>query len=279
MLDTGCWTTTGRDACATSMRKDYLASCNWRLETVDLKELRKRIDALDEEILRLLNQRTEAVLDIGRLKAEANASYYAPHREHAIINRLSAINRGPFPNTALRIVYKEIMSACRSLEKPLSVAYLGPEASFTHIASIKHFGSSVVYRPMRSEGEVFREVETDRVDYGVLAIENSTEGAVNATLDAFVRSNLKICSEILVQIFHYLLSNSPLEDIKEVHSHPQVLAQCRSWIERNLSHARVVAASSSAEAAKLAALRDSLEKSTAASMLFIGIILSPPLPV
>jgi chorismate mutase/prephenate dehydratase len=225
---------------------------------VDLKELRKRIDALDEEILRLLNQRTESVLEIGRLKTKANANYYAPHREQAIINRLSAMNSGPFPNTALRIVYKEIMSACRSLEKPLSVAYLGPEASFTHIASIKQFGSSVVYKPMRSEAEVFREVEANRADYGVLAIENSTEGAVNPTLDAFVKSDLKICSEILVQISHYLLSNSPLEDIKEVHSHPQVLAQCRGWTEKNLRNVRQVAASSSAEAAKLAAKSDNL---------------------
>jgi len=225
---------------------------------VDLKELRKRIDALDEEILKLLNQRTQAVLEIGRLKAEANASYYAPHREQTIINRLSAINSGPFPNTALRIVYREIMSACRSLEKPLSVAYLGPEASFTHIASIKQFGSSVVYKPMRSEAEVFREVETNRADYGVLAIENSTEGAVNATLDAFVKSNLRICSEILVQISHYLLSNSSLEDVKEVHSHPQVLAQCRGWMEKNLKNVRSVAASSSAEAAKLAAKEDNV---------------------
>jgi chorismate mutase/prephenate dehydratase len=168
------------------------------------------------------------------------------------------MNRGPFPNTALGIVYKEIMSACRSLEKPLSVAYLGPEATFTHIASIKHFGSSVVYRPMRTEAEVFREVETGRVEYGVLAIENSTEGAVNATLDAFVKSNLRICSEVLVQISHYLLSNSPLEDIEEVHSKPQALAQCRNWIERNLKDARMVAASSTAEAAKLAAKQDNL---------------------
>ena len=220
---------------------------------MDLKKLRKRIDTLDEEILRLLNQRTEAVLEIGRLKKKADASYYAPHREQVIINRLSAINRGPFPNTALQIVYKEIVSACRSLEKPLSVAYLGPEASFTHIASVKQFGSSMVYKPMRSEVEVFREVEADRADYGILAIENSTEGAVNATLDAFVKSNLRICSEVLVQISHYLLSNSPLEDIKEVHSHPQVLAQCRGWMEKNLKGVRSVAASSSAEAAKLAA--------------------------
>lgn len=219
---------------------------------MDINELRKQIDALDEEILKLINKRTEIALKIGKLKSENELNVYVPHREQGIINRLSAINKGPFPNSGLEAVYREIISACRSLEKPISVAYLGPEASFTHIASIQRFGSSAIYKPMRSEAEVFREVETKRANYGVLAIENSTEGAVNPTLDAFVRSNLKICSEILVQISHYLLSQKSLEEIREVHSHPQVFAQCRNWIERNLKDVRLVAESSSAESAKLA---------------------------
>lgn len=225
---------------------------------MDLKELRKRIDALDGEILKLLNQRAEIVLEVGRLKAKSKTNYYVPHREQAIIKRLCAMNSGPFPDAALQIVYGEIISACRSLEKPLSVAYLGPEATFTHLASIKRFGSSVAHKPMRSHAEVFREVETGRADYGILAIENSTEGAVTTTLDAFVKSDLKVCSEVLVQISHYLLSNSPLEDIKEVRSHPQVLAQCRGWIEKNLKHAEVLVTSSSTEAAILAAKEDGL---------------------
>jgi chorismate mutase/prephenate dehydratase len=150
------------------------------------------------------------------------------------------------------------MSASVSLEKPIKVAYLGPEASNTHIATLKQFGSSVVYRPVRSQGGVLKEVETGRADYGVLAIENTTEGAVNPTLDAFVNSELKICSEILMPISHYLLSNSALEEIREVHSHPQVLAQCRGWIEENLGHAKVVAASSSAEAAILATKEENI---------------------
>ena len=132
---------------------------------MDLREWRKRIDATDEEILKLLNQRTEAVLEIGKLKAKNKANFYAPHREQAIINRLTATNPGPFPNKALRIVYKEIMSASVSLEKPIKVAYLGPEASNTHIATLKQFGSSVVYRPVRSQGGVLKEVETGRADY------------------------------------------------------------------------------------------------------------------
>lgn len=225
---------------------------------MDLKELRKRIDALDGEVLKLLNQRTEIVLEVGRLKAEAKSNYYVPHREQAIIKRLCAMNSGPFPNAALQIVYTEIISACRSLEKPLSVAYLGPEASFTHIASIKQFGSSVVHKPMRSQAEVFREVENGRADYGILAIENSTEGAVNPTLDVFVKSDLKICSEVLMPISQYLLSNSSLEEIREVRSHPNALAQCRDWIEKNLKHAEVVAASSTTEAAIVAAKNNAL---------------------
>jgi chorismate mutase/prephenate dehydratase len=219
---------------------------------VDINELRNKIDVLDEEIVNLLNKRTEIALEIGKLKSNSDSSYYVPHREQAIIKRLTTINKGPFPNDGLVNVYSEIMSACRSLEKPISVAFLGPEASFTHIASIKNFGLSVTYKPMRSEAEVFREVETGRADYGVLAIENSTEGAVNPTLDAFVRSNLRICAEILVQISHYLMSLSPIDQVKEIHSHPQVLAQCRTWIDRNMKDVKIVAESSSAESAKLA---------------------------
>ncbi len=225
---------------------------------MDLTKFRERIDSIDEKILELLNQRTEAVLEIGRLKAKSNSAFYVPHREQAILNRLSTMNPGPFPNKALRVVYKEIMSASLTLEKPLLVAYLGPEASNTHIATIKQFGSSVAYRPVRSQAEVFKEVETGRADYGVVAIENTTEGAVNPTLDAFVKSELKICSEILVPISHYLLANCSLEDIKAVHSHPQVLAQSRGWIEKNLQHAEVMAAASSSEAAVLAAKEENV---------------------
>jgi len=220
---------------------------------VDINELRNKIDALDEEIVKLLNRRTEIVLEIGKLKSNSKSSIYVPHREQEIIKRITNLNKGPFPNGGLANVYNEIISACRSLEKPTSVAFLGPEASFTHIASIENFGSSVTFKPMRSEADVFREVETGRADYGVLAIENSTEGAVNPTLDAFVKSDLKICAEILVRISHYLMALCSFDEIKEIHSHPQVLAQCRMWLDRNVKDVRIVAESSSAESAKLAA--------------------------
>jgi chorismate mutase/prephenate dehydratase len=225
---------------------------------VDLKELRKRIDALDEEILSLLNQRAKIVLEVGKIKGKIDVKPYVPEREREIIKRLTEMSKGPFPNEALRAVYKEILSACRSLEKVLSVAYLGPEASFTHIATVKHFGSSVNLKPVRRQSEVFREVEAKRVNFGVLAIENSTEGAVNDTLDAFVRSDLKISSEIMMRISHYLLANCHIKDIREIHSHPQVLAQCRGWLERNLPNVKIVAASSSAEAAIMVSKADNL---------------------
>ncbi|MBD3181804.1 prephenate dehydratase [Candidatus Poribacteria bacterium] len=219
---------------------------------MDLSELRKKIDKIDEQILDLLNQRTEIVLDIGKLKTKTGMNYHDPVREQEVVDRLISLNQGNFPNKALDAVYNEIISACRSLEKLLTVAYLGPKASHTHIAAIKHFGSSVELKPVSSQGDVFREVETHRADYGILAIENSTEGAVNPTLDAFVKSNLLICSEVMVQISHYLLANCSVNEIEEVYSHPQVLAQCKNWLQANLRNARIVAASSSAEAAKLA---------------------------
>lgn len=225
---------------------------------MNINDLRNEIDDLDEEIVKLLNKRIEVVLEIGKLKSNSKSSIYVPHREQEIIKRLTDLNKGHFPNDGLANVYNEIISACRSLEKPTSVAFLGPEASFTHIASIKNFGSSVTFKPMRSEADVFKEVETGRADYGVLAIENSTEGAVNPTLDAFVKSELKICAEILVQISHYLMAICPFDEIKEIHSHPQVLAQCRMWLDRNVKDVRIVAESSSAESARLATKGNSI---------------------
>ena len=220
---------------------------------MDLNELRQQIDDLDKQILELLNRRTELALNVGKLKAKTNMTYRDPVREQMLLENLVAMNAGrPFPEKALRAVYREIMSACLAVQEPVTVAFLGPEASFTHIATIKHFGSSAKQKPVGSQADVFREVETNRADYGVLAIENSTEGAVNATLDAFVKSNLSISSEILVRISHYLLAKCSMDEIEEVHSHPQVLAQCRNWISKNLSNAKVVAASSSAEASIMA---------------------------
>lgn len=218
----------------------------------DLEKLRKEIDAIDMEILRLLNQRSRTAIDIGKIKKEEKLSTHVPQREREIYERLERENKGPFPNEALRVVFREIMSASLSLEQPLRVAYFGPKATFTHLASMKKFGFFANYIPANSIREVFAEVERGRADYGVVPIENSTEGVVNYTLDMFAESNLKITAEILQEVGLHLLSlTGEIGDIKCVYSHPQPIAQCRTWIEGNLPSMPVVEVSSTARAAEM----------------------------
>ena len=217
---------------------------------MDINELRKKIDDVDEEIINLINKRTELVLEIGKQKSKTNDSFYAPHREKIIIDRIKELNPGPFPNSVLELIYKEVMSACRALEKPTTIAYLGPEGSFGHVASIKHFGSSATYIPIQHQMDIFIEVEASRTDYGVVAIENTTDGVVKETLDMFSKSDLKICAEILLPISHNLLSNSPIEEIKRIYSHRQAFAQCREWLRNNLRNVEQLAVSSTSESAR-----------------------------
>ena len=219
----------------------------------DIEQLREKIDEIDAKILNLLNQRTELVLQIGNLKSQSNDSVYVPQREKAIIERLKNLNTGHFPNDALEATYREILSACRALEKPISVAYLGPEGSFGHAASIKHFGSSTNYIPIQPQTDIFIEVESKRADYGVVAIENSIDGGIRDTQYMFMESNLQICAEIMMPISHNLLSNSPVEKIKKIYSHPQPFAQCRNWLRNNFKDAEQIAVSSTSEAAMYAA--------------------------
>ena len=219
----------------------------------DIENLREKIDEVDAEILRLLNQRTELVLQIGNLKSQSNDNVYVPHREKAIIERLKNLNTGHFPNDALEATYREILSASRALEKPISVAHLGPEGSFGHAASIKHFGSSTNYIPIQPQTDIFIEVESGRADYGVVAIENSIDGGIRDTQDMFMESNVQICAEIMMPVFHNLLSNSPAEKIKKIYSHPQPFAQCRNWLKNNFKEIEQIAVSSTSEAAMIAA--------------------------
>jgi len=220
---------------------------------MDLKRLRKEIDKIDNQILTLLNQRTRAARGIAKLKAMAKQEFYAPHREKKIVERLLKKNRGPLPNEALRGIFQEILNASRSIQKKLRVAYLGPEATFTHLAAVRNFGKYAMFTPVKSIADVFSEVEKGRSDYGVVPIENSTEGVINHTLDMFVASDLKICSELLVEISHNLLSKAEgLKEIKRIYSHSQAIAQCRNWIEDNLPNAELVETSSTAKAAEMA---------------------------
>lgn len=218
----------------------------------ELEKLRKEIDRIDMEILNLLNQRAKIAVDIGKIKKEEKLSAHVPQREREVYEKLERENKGPFPNEALRVVFREIMSASLALEQPLRVAYLGPKATFTHLACMKQFGFFANYIPVNSIREVFSEVERGRADYGVVPIENSTEGVVNHTLDMFVESNLKITSEILQEVSHHLLSlTGVMEDIKCIYSHPHAIAQCSTWIQNNLPHIPIVELSSTARAAEM----------------------------
>ncbi|HEY7531967.1 MAG TPA: prephenate dehydratase [Nitrospiraceae bacterium] len=220
----------------------------------DLSDYRKEIDRIDDEILRLLNERSKSVIEIGKLKKQkdADANLHTPAREAAIFERLTRQSQGPFPTEAIRAVYREIMSASLSLEGPQKVAYLGPRATFTHMACMQKFGSSAQYVPVTSIKDVFSEVERGRAHFGVVPIENTTEGVVNHTLDMFIDSTLLIYGEVLQEVSHHLLSKSgAIDEVKKIYSHPHAIAQCRHWLETNLPHIPSSEVASTARAAEM----------------------------
>jgi len=217
-----------------------------------ITDLRDRIDGIDDRIVDLLNERARVVLEVGRLKAGTNQEFHVPGRERQIYERLQGQNPGPFPNDALRSIYREVISACLSLESPMKVAFLGPKATFSHLATMQQFGLSAELVPLKSIPAVFEEVEKGKALYGVVPVENSTEGVVSHTLDMFVESNLKVTNEILLEVHHDLLSRTGrLEDIKKVYSHPQPIAQCRQWLDDNLPGVPLVDVASTAVAAQI----------------------------
>src|SRR5262245_33621720 len=220
---------------------------------MNIPEHRKAIDKLDAHIVKLLNERTKHVRAIGEIKLKAGEEIYAPHRERAVFHRLCRLNEGPMTNDSLRAIYREVMSSALSLEKSLTIAYLGPEATFTHQAAIRRFGSSLRYAAQRTIADVFAEVSKNRADYGVVPVENSTEGVVTHTLDMFVDSDLKIVAQIVLPVQQCLLSNSPRKKIAKLFAHPQSLAQCRRWIQDNLPQAEIIETSSNARSAEFAA--------------------------
>jgi chorismate mutase/prephenate dehydratase len=220
---------------------------------MSLADHRKAIDKLDHKIVELLNERTKHVLEIGEIKLKAGEEIYAPHRELAVLERVCKQNQGPITNDSLRAIYREIMSSALSLEKTMIIAYFGPEATYTHQAAIRRFGASLNYVPQKTIADVFTEVSKGAADYGVVPVENSTEGIVTHTLDMLVDSDLKIVAQIVLPIQHCLLSNSPRDQIKKLYSHPQPLGQCRTWLQLHLSHVETVETSSTTRAAQLAA--------------------------
>lgn len=231
--------------------------------------LRRTIDAVDDEVLALLNRRAGLAAAVGQLKAATTpeALFHAPKREREILGRLLAANPGPFPDAAVRTIFQEIMSACLSLEKPLRVAFLGPEGTFTHLAARQQFGGSSQSLPQGTIQAVFQAVERGRADYGVVPVENATEGSVDTTLDAFLDSPLRICAEILLPVDQALLLRAELDlgTVRRVYSHPQGLGQCRRWLDARLPQADRIEAPSTSEAARLA--REDAEGAAVASEL------------
>lgn len=232
-----------------------------------LAELRNSIDTLDAELHRLLNQRAELARQVADVKqAEAKergidqVQFYRPEREAQVLRNVKARNQGPLPDDAVARIFREIMSACLALEKPLSVAYLGPEGTFTHAAAIKHFGHAVLARSVDTIDSVFAEVESGDALYGIVPVENSTEGMVNHTLDNFMHSTLKICGEVELPIHLHLLvnKNSSAGKIKKICAHQQALAQSRSWLDNHWPSVEREAVSSNAKAARMAQNDDSV---------------------
>jgi len=218
---------------------------------MSLDSIREQIDALDTELLKLLNERADLVHQVGEIKKKDGIEIYAPEREESLLKRLAEKSEGRLTEDSIRAIYREIMSAALSLEEDLKIAYLGPQGTWTHQAAISKFGHSVNYSAQESLSAVFDEVARKKADYGVVPIENSTEGAVNHTLDMFADSPLRICAQILLPIENALMSKVPREDIKKLYSHPQVFGQCREWIQKNFPSADLIEVSSTTRAASI----------------------------
>jgi len=221
-----------------------------------LEAIRARIDALDAQLLALISERARCAQAVAHVKqsSEPDTVFYRPEREAQILRRILDENPGPLPDEEVARLFREIMSACLALERPLSIAFLGPPGTFTEQAALKHFGHSVRTVPLTSIDEVFREVEAGTAQYGVVPVENSTEGVVTHTLDMFLSSPLKISGEVELRIHHHLLTREPaLEAVRRVYSHQQSFAQCREWLDGNLPQSERVSVASNAEAARRAA--------------------------
>jgi chorismate mutase/prephenate dehydratase len=220
----------------------------------ELKKFRKNIDEIDDEILALLNRRAHYVIEVGKIKRAQKSTFYKPDRERQILERLAKNNKGPFPYDALKAIYREILAASLALEEPLKVSCLGPLGTYTHLAALRHFGSSASFVPEDSIKKVFEDVETNKAEYGVVPIENSNEGIVSHTLDMFMDSELQVVAEVVLEISHNLLSRQEKRSkIRKIYSHPQGLAQCRGWLESNMPGVPVAESASTAKAAELAA--------------------------
>jgi chorismate mutase / prephenate dehydratase len=222
-----------------------------------LSELRDKIDVIDEQILQLINQRALCAVEVAKTKIAQGeqGTFYRPDRESLVLRRIMDLNKGPLSeHTAVRF-FRELMSACLALEKPMDIAFLGPEGTFTQQATYKHFGHAVKTIPVATINEIFSAVELHHCQFGVVPVENSTEGVISHTLDRFLTSTLKISGEVEIRVHQNLMGQATtLAGITEVFSHQQSLAQCRHWLDKHLPHARLTPVSSNAEAARLASV-------------------------
>ena len=220
-----------------------------------LKQTRERIDQIDQQLQSLIVERAEAAQKVARIKLDEDpqAEFYRPEREADVLRKVKSRNTGPLEGEIVARLFREIMSICLSLEQPLNVAFLGPEGTFTQTAALKHFGHAVTTHSMAAIPDIFREVEAGACHYGVVPVENSTEGVISHTLDTFLNSPLRICGEVSLRINHHLLSREGRMDaVRKIYSHSQSLAQCRGWLDQHLPAAERIAVGSNAEAARLA---------------------------
>jgi chorismate mutase / prephenate dehydratase len=220
---------------------------------MSLEELRKRIDEIDMQLVDLLNERAGVVMEIGKVKAQADRPIYAPDREKQVLDKVVKANKGPLPDRTLVAIWREMMSGSFVLERPPRIAYLGPGGSFSHAAALLKFGKSVEYEPLADIRSIFDEICKGHCDLGIVPVENSTGGGINETLDALIDTDVKICAEVMMAIHHNLLANCTLEEVEKVYSKPEVFAQCRNWLASTFKETNTISVASTAKAAQMAA--------------------------
>ena len=218
-----------------------------------LEELRNQIDQIDTKLVELLNERARIVVEVGKVKSETDTEIYAPHREKAVLEKVVSVNNGPLPDKTITAIWRELMSGSFFLERPLRIAFLGPEGSFSHSAALLKFGQSVEYETVTDIRSIFDEISKGHSDFGLVPVENSAGGTVNESLDAFVDTDVLICAEVYMAIHHNLLANCSIDEIEEVYSKPEIFAQCRNWLSATFKETKTIPAASSAKAAQMAA--------------------------
>jgi chorismate mutase/prephenate dehydratase len=205
-----------------------------------LDQLRARIDALDDELVRLLNERAKVVVEVGKLKHATGGAIYAPDREKRVLERVRSLNAGPLPDRALEAIWRELMSGSFALEKPLRIAFAGPGGNFSHAAAVRKFGSSVEYVAVADVASVFEEVARSHADYGLVPMEDSLHGGLAETLDAFFASTAKICAEVLIRLRLHLLAGGPWDEVRQILASPESLARCRKWLSVTAAAKQIV---------------------------------------